>query len=93
MDFRELKAFVTIGKLQSFTDSANELGYAQSTVTTQIKGLETELGVKLFDRIGKNVTLTHEGRKILPYAKQILKLSNDIKTELSNDKVPSGTLR
>ncbi|WP_244834175.1 LysR family transcriptional regulator [Clostridium sp. BJN0001] len=92
MDFRELTAFVTIGKLQSFTDTANELGYAQSTVTTQIKSLETELGVKLFDRIGKNVTLTHEGRKILPYAKQILKLSNDIKTELSDDKVPSGTI-
>lgn len=92
MDFRQLKAFTTISKLQSFTEAANILGYAQSSITTQIKLLESELGVQLFDRIGKNVTLTHEGKKILPYAKQILKLSDDIKDAVFNDQIPNGTL-
>lgn len=92
MDFKQLNAFVTISKLQSFTGAANTLGYAQSTITTQIKLLENELGVKLFERIGKNVTLTHEGKKLLPYAKQMLKLSADVKNVMFNDESPSGTL-
>ena len=92
MDFRQLNTFLTIGKLQSFTTAASELGYAQSTITTQIKSLEDELGVKLFDRIGKNITLTHEGRKLLPYAKQMIKLSTDIKNVVFKDEKPSGTL-
>lgn len=92
MDFKQLNAFVTISKLHSFTASATTLGYAQSTITTQIKLLEDELGVKLFERIGKNITLTHEGKKLLPYAKQIIKLSTDVKNVMFNDEVPSGTL-
>ncbi|WP_297418691.1 LysR family transcriptional regulator [Clostridium sp.] len=92
MDFKQLNAFLTISKLQSFTKAAETLGYAQSSITTQIKLLESELGVKLFERIGKNVTLTHEGKKLLPYAKQMLKLSNDIKNTVFNTESPSGTL-
>ena len=92
MDFKQLNAFLTISKLQSFTKAADALGYAQSTITTQIKLLENELDVKLFERIGKTTTLTHEGKKLLPYAKQILKLSTDIKTTVSNEDKPSGTL-
>lgn len=92
MDFKQLNAFLTISKLQSFTKAAEVLGYAQSSVTTQIKLLESELEVKLFERIGKNVTLTHEGKKLLPYAKQIIKLSSDIKNTVFNKETPSGTL-
>lgn len=92
MDFKQLNAFLTISRLQSFTKAADALGYAQSTITTQIKLLESELDVKLFERIGKSTTLTHEGKKLLPYAKQILKLSTDIKTTVSNEDKPSGTL-
>ncbi len=92
MDFKQLNAFLTISKLQSFTKAADTLGYAQSTITTQIKQLENELEVKLFERIGKNVTLTHEGKKLLPYAKQMLKLSSDIKNTVFNRETPSGTL-
>lgn len=92
MDFKQLNAFLTISKLQSFTKAADNLGYAQSSITTQIKLLESELGVKLFERIGKNITLTHEGKKLLPYAKQILKLSSAVKNAVLNTDVPSGTL-
>jgi DNA-binding transcriptional LysR family regulator len=92
MDFRQLNAFMEISKLQSFTKAANTLGYAQSSITTQIKLLETELGVQLFDRIGKNVALTQEGKKLLPYAKQILKLSEDVKNNVFTDTIPNGTL-
>ncbi len=92
MDFKQLNAFLTIGRLQSFTKAALELGYAQSSITTQIKQLESELNIKLFERIGKNVTLTHEGRKLIPYAKQMLKLCDDIKNNIATTEIPSGTL-
>ncbi|WP_183279839.1 LysR family transcriptional regulator [Clostridium fungisolvens] len=92
MDLKQLNSFITICKLQSFTQAADSLGYAQSTITTQIKLLENELGVKLFERIGKNITLTHQGKKLLPYAKQMLKLSSEIKNVLTSEDVPSGVL-
>ncbi|MDD7794458.1 LysR family transcriptional regulator [Clostridium sp. 'White wine YQ'] len=92
MDLKQLNSFVTICKLQSFTGAADELGYAQSTITTQIKLLENELEVKLFERIGKNISLTYQGKKLLPYAKQMLKMSAEIKDVITNDSVPSGVL-
>jgi DNA-binding transcriptional LysR family regulator len=92
MDLKQLNSFITICKLQSFTQAADSLGYAQSTITTQIKLLENELGVKLFERIGKSITLTHQGKKLLPYAKQMLKLSSEIKNVLTSEEVPSGVL-
>ena len=53
MEFRQLKTFVTAAQMESFSRAAQELGYSQSAVTVQIRLLEEELGVKLFDRLGK----------------------------------------
>ncbi|MDF2613168.1 MAG: transcriptional regulator [Clostridia bacterium] len=92
LDNKQLKTFLTIAKLQSFTLAAQSLNYAQSTVTTQIKLLERELGVRLFERLGHHITLTPDGKKLLPFAQQILKLSNDAKSSINNSGVPKGTL-
>ncbi len=92
MDLKQLNTFLMISKLQSFTKAADTLNYAQSSVTTQIKLLEEELGVKLFERIGKNISLTHDGKKLIPYAQQMLKLSTDIKNNISEDEYPKGVL-
>ncbi|WP_410495255.1 LysR family transcriptional regulator [Cellulosilyticum sp. ST5] len=92
MDLKQLNTFLMISKLQSFTRAADTLNYAQSSVTTQIKLLEEELGVKLFERIGKNISLTHDGKKLIPYAQQMLKLSTDIKNNISEDEYPKGVL-
>ena len=92
LDNKQLKAFLTIATLQSFTLAAQNLNYAQSTVTTQVKLLEKELGVRLFERLGHCITLTPDGKRLLPIAKQILKLSNDAKNVVNSQDVPSGTL-
>ena len=92
MDLKQLNTFLTISRLQSFTKAAEELSYAQSSITSQIKLLEDELGVKLFERMGKNIFLTHEGKKLIPYARQMLSLSTDIKNNLSENMLPSGLL-
>ena len=55
MDTRLLTTFVYVAELASFTRAAAALGYAQSTVSFQIKQLEAELGAKLFERINHTV--------------------------------------
>lgn len=92
MELRQLNTFMTIAKLQSFSKAALELGYAQSSITSQIQLLEKELNVRLFERLGHNITLTIEGKKLLPMAEQMLKLSNDIKNMAGNSDMPSGPL-
>ena len=72
MDIKNIKTFVRIAELKSFTKVAQEFDYVQSTVTMQIKQLERELGYPLFDRIGKKVSLTYMGERFLSYAYEML---------------------
>ena len=51
MELRELKSFLKIMEVESFSRAAKELGYSQSALSVQIHSLETELGVRLFDRL------------------------------------------
>lgn len=83
MDFKQLKTFTKIVDTNSFTAAASALGYAQSTVTTQIKNLESELKTPLFERIGKTIVLTPEGRLLVPYARQVLQIERSINNDLS----------
>lgn len=70
---RQLEVFVAAAEHQSFTAAANELAFAQSTVSTHIKGLEDALGVLLFSRDAKKqIQLTKEGRAVYDRAKIIL---------------------
>ena len=92
MEFRQLKTFLIISKFNSFTMAADELGYAQSTVTTQIKLLEDELNVKLFERLGKTISLTQEGQKLKEYAEKLLLIEKEIKSNIYASKEPCGTL-
>lgn len=72
MEIRNLTTFVRIAEVQSFSKSAEQLGYSQSAVTMQIKQLEDELHTQLFERIGKQIRLTQAGERLLPYALDIL---------------------
>lgn len=78
MTLKQLHIFLTLATENSFTKTAARLGCAQSGVTTHIKLLETELGVPLFNRIGKHISLTPEGEALLPYARKMLSLSSEI---------------
>lgn len=71
----ELKSLYTVKKIletESYQKAAQALNYAQSTITFQIHQLENELSVKLFEKSGKRMILTQEGRALLPYIDQIL---------------------
>ena len=65
MEIRNLLTFVTVAELNSFTRAAQALDYAQSTVSFQIKQLESELDCLLFERINHTLSLTDRGREAL----------------------------
>ena len=91
MDIRGLNIFIETAELGSFTQAGEKLGYSQPTVSFQIKLLEKELGVQLFDRIGHTVSLTDEGRAALGYAQSICQLSRQMLQGESRE--PEGVLR
>ena len=62
LETRQLIAFTELARLGSFTEVANQLGLTQSAVSHSIKALEKQLEVVLFERFGKNVSLTLEGK-------------------------------
>ena len=68
MELRQLSTLIRAAQLQSFSKAAESLGYSQSAVTVQIRLLEEELGTRLFDRIGRKVTLTPQGSRFLTSA-------------------------
>ena len=92
MELRQLHSFITIAQVKNFTQAAEILGYAQSTLTTQIQLLEQELGTKLFERLGRGISLTSEGGRFLPYARQIIKLCTEAREVVAGTDIPSGTL-
>jgi DNA-binding transcriptional LysR family regulator len=68
------------------------LNLAQSSVSAQIKTLEEELDVKLFDRIGRRVLLTDAGRKLYAYARRMKEMTREIQSEFSSDQYVQGAL-
>lgn len=93
MDVRALNIFIEVAELGSFTQAGEKLGYSQPTISFQIKQLEKELGVQLFDRIGHTVTLTEAGRDALSYAQNICHLSQEMILGSEARQIPSGVLR
>lgn len=75
MELRHLKTFQTILRSGSFVKAAEELQYAQSTITLHIQQLEADLGVKVFARRGKNIQLTTAGRALQEHANFLLNRS------------------
>ncbi len=78
MELRNLKTFLQVAERKSFTKAAEALNYTQSTVSTQIKQLETELGAPLFERINHKTNLTERGELLMKYAHQIINIIEEI---------------
>lgn len=93
MDIKGLEIFIEVAELGSFTKAGDKLGYSQPTISFQIKQLEKELGVSLFDRIGHTVSLTDAGRDALRYAQNICHLSQEMLLDTSGSREPVGVLR
>lgn len=77
MDSRQLKYFVAVADKGSFTHAAQQVHIAQPALSIAIKKLEQQLGVTLFKRGDRKVSLTHEGDVLLEHARRILQQIDD----------------
>lgn len=93
MDLRNLKTFIAVAELASFTRAAEQLGFSQSTVSFQIKQLELELGARLFERTRHAMKLTDQGREVLRYAYRMDKLTQDLAEDLHAKDQITGHVR
>lgn len=93
MDLKNLKTFICVAELGGFTRAAEQLGFSQSTISFQIKQLEAELGVQLFERIHHTVNLTEQGREVLRYAHRMDRLTKELVNDLREDKEMTGHIR
>ena len=92
MEIRQLKTFRAVAALLSFNRAAERLNYAQSSISAQIQALEEELGVQLFDRLGRRIMVTEAGERLLQYAEKILDLADETMAEIAGAKEPQGSL-
>lgn len=90
MEINYLKEFVVLAQTGNFLEAADILYSSQSTLSKHIKTIETELGVRLFDRTTRKVVISKYGQLLLPYAQQIAELQDKytaiLKSSLETDR-------
>ena len=84
MDIANLQAFSAVAEQTSFSAAAERLFLTQPAVSKRIAQLESELGAKLFDRIGRKVSLTEAGKALLPRARRLLNDAAEIQRTVAN---------
>ncbi len=93
MELQQLTTFRTVAAIGSFSQAAEVLGYAQSTVSEHIRSLEAELKTRLFKRAGsKRIALTPSGELLLRYGQKMLNLEAEIKSEVVAHTESQGSL-
>lgn len=78
MELRNIATFLRVAELGSYTKAAESLGYVQSTITAQIRQLEEEMGVKLFNQIGRKMCLSTEGKQLVVLGQEMLNMESKI---------------
>ena len=77
MDVRSLEVFLSVAKHLNFTRAGEEVNLSQPSVSVRIHQLESELGVKLFEQLGKRVGLTEAGSLLIPHARRVMSAVQD----------------
>ena len=93
MNSIELGVFAAVAQAGSIGRAAERLNTVQSNVTQRVRSLEDRLGVTLFHRSKRGVTLTTVGARLLPYATRIAELLEEARLVTCDEAVPSGTVR
>src|SRR5687768_7318100 len=81
MDLREVRTFVAVADLGSVSRAAEQLHVTQPALSRQIANLESELGLKLFDRVGRRLLLTSEGAQLLEHCRGLLNYSRAVREQ------------
>lgn len=90
MELRQVETFRAVAEELSFSRAAAKLGYVQSSVSAQVSALEQELGVPLFDRLGRRIALTDAGEVMFAYSGKLLALAEQTREAVVDAGVGSG---
>jgi DNA-binding transcriptional LysR family regulator len=94
MDFRKLGYFMAVAEYESFSKASQALHLSQPTLSKMIKNLESEWGVRLFDRSTRSVCLTNEGKEILANASAVSQSVDQLQMVLSEmNQTTKGAIR
>jgi DNA-binding transcriptional LysR family regulator len=93
MNLRFVEAFYWVATLKSVSRAAEKLFLTQSAMSARIAALEVELGALLLDRRDKQFRLTVAGGRFVIYARQLLELQREIKTEMGSGQTMQASLR
>lgn len=85
-----METFRVVAEELSFSRAATKLGYVQSSVSAQVGALERELGVPLFDRLGRRIALTDAGEVLMAYSGRLLSLAEQAREAVVDAGVGSG---
>src|SRR5512146_3109215 len=93
MDFDQLETFLEVVRLSSFSRAAEKRFRTQPAISSQIRSLEQEVGARLFDRSGGQVSLTASGKIFLRYVEDTLEARKTVLTALAEaQRVPRGEI-
>ncbi|BBH20011.1 LysR family transcriptional regulator [Paenibacillus baekrokdamisoli] len=92
MELRQLVTFRTVTSTLNFSRAAAALNYVPSNVTMQMQALEEELGVRLIDRLGKQLVLTDAGNRFLLYVDKVLNTLDEARIVMCESEQVTGTV-
>ncbi len=94
MEVRDLQVFISVAKHLNYTRAGEEVHLSQPSVSVRIKQLESQLGVKLFEQLGKKVALTEAGQLLVPYANRVIRAVEDARLAIEElQGLDRGSLR
>ena len=92
MTLQQLRYLIAIAEYGSINAAAQNLYASQSNLSTAIKELEQELGISIFTRSNRGVTLTNDGTELLGYARQVIEQANMLESRYANKEKPQARL-
>jgi DNA-binding transcriptional LysR family regulator len=84
LDAHQLNIFLVAAEMENFTEAALHLNLSQPSVSAQVKSLERRLGMQLFHRAGRHISLTEAGQALLPLAREMVHLSIHIEETMAS---------
>ena len=82
LDIYELKTFLNAAETENFSEAARQLNLTQPAVSMQIRAMEKRLGIRLFHRAGRTLTLTEQGKAFIPMARDIVQRAIQVEEEI-----------
>ena len=93
MQSKYLETFLAVARTLNFGQAARELNYSQSTVSEHVRLVEVELGVRLFERLGRKIFLTSSGERLVRLGSRLLQAEEEVRQAFCGKETLEGMIR